>query len=144
MAEIQAPPAPSFLPPAVAEQWRKTWIKEFKQALIDHEGDETEQRAVANRAANRVLHPDYPQTYEEAMALPDWQCLFRGEKNGKLVVILISARSDQTHEDGKLKAKFHFDIPAKAAKRLAQESKNGNGGGEKQPGTGEGEGSAAK
>lgn len=99
MADIKVPEAPAVLPAELQAQWKKTWLKEFKQAQIDKPNDETEQVAIANKLANRILSPDEPESYEEAMALPAWQCLFRGEKNGKLWVTLINAK------------KFSFDIP---------------------------------
>lgn len=118
MADKIAPPeAPELLPPALRERWQQTWIKAFKQAVVDHPGDETTQRAVAARDANRVLSPDEPTTYEEAMALQDWEVLFRGEKNSKFCVVLINSK------------KFYFDIPKSAAKSAAAATtgQNGNG-----------------
>ena len=114
--EIKVPPAPAVLPAKLQEQWKKTWLKEFKQAQIDKPNDETEQVAIANKLANRILSPDEPESYEEAMALPDWQIMHRGEKKGKLWVVLINAK------------KFSFDIPPeKAAKPSVSASSNGSG-----------------
>jgi hypothetical protein len=98
--EIPIPDAPRLLPTQHQVEWKKTWLKEFKQAQVDHDGDESKQRAVATRAANRVLNPDDPTSYEEAEALPDWQVVSRVIKNGKLFVVLINSK------------KFSFEIPA--------------------------------
>lgn len=129
---IQAPAAPENLPEKLKAQWKQNWIKEFKQAVVDHPGDETTQRAVAARAANRMLNPDEPTSYEEAMALEPWQVLFRGDKNGRLCVVLINTK------------KFYFDYPkgaeaqssatsedavkAEEARKAEQAKKAGNNG----------------
>jgi hypothetical protein len=116
---IKAPEAPGLLPANLQERWKQTWIKAFKQALVDHPGDEPTQRAVAARDANRVLSPDEPTTYEEALALQDWEVLFRGEKNGKFCVVLINSK------------KFYFDIPVKAATTAESTDAKKNGAGSK-------------
>ena len=102
--QIQLPAAPEVLPEKEQAVWKQTWLKEFKQAQIDHAGDETAQRTVATRIANRALNPDDPQSFEDAVALPAWQCVSRVEKDGKLSVVLINSK------------KFFFDVP-KAAVR---------------------------
>jgi hypothetical protein len=101
---IPVPAAPEVLPEKDQAQWKQTWVKEFKQAQIDHPGDDTAQRAMATRIANRALNPDEPGSYEQAAALPAWQCVARAERNGKLSVVLINSK------------KFSFNVPAKAAK----------------------------
>lgn len=111
--QIPVPAAPEVLPEQNQAQWKQTWLKEFKQAQLDHSGDETQQRAVATRIANRALNPDDPETYEQAIALPAWQCVSRVEKNGKLFVVVINSK------------KFSFDVPAKAPKSAAaKQAKN--------------------
>lgn len=97
--QITVPAAPEVLPEKEQAHWKQTWLKEFKQAQLDHPGDETQQRAVAARVANRALNPDNPETYEQAIALPAWQCVSRVEKNGRLSVVVINSK------------KFSFDVP---------------------------------
>jgi hypothetical protein len=115
--EITIPDAPALLPAELQQQWKKTWLKEFKQAQIDHPGDEPEQQSTAARMANRLLSPDEPESYEDAIAMPNWQCMQRIEKNGKLWVVTINGK------------KFSFDIPASAKSAAAAKpvtSSNGN------------------
>jgi hypothetical protein len=111
--QIKVPAAPEVLPEKEQAQWKQTWLKEYKQAQLDHPGDETAQRAISTRIANRALNPDDPESYEQAIALPAWQCVSRGEQNGKFFVVLINSK------------KFAFDVPAKVAKAAA--ARNGAG-----------------
>lgn len=98
-------------------QWRSNWQKAFKQAQIDHPGDDITQRAVATREANRVFRVDEPTSYEEAMALEDFKVLDRKPvAGGKLAVVTI---------DGK---KYSFDVPAAAAAAPEAEEKKQSGG----------------
>jgi hypothetical protein len=114
--KVQIPAAPS-LPGFDAERqarWRSDWAKAFKQAQVDHPGDEITQRAVATREANRVLRVEEPSSYEEAIALEDFRVLYRGNApNGKFCVVTI---------DGK---KYYFDVREVRAPETAAEKDGG-------------------
>jgi hypothetical protein len=114
MEKIQAPEAP-ILPGFSDEkraEWQQSWIDAFSQAQVDHPGDETTQRAVATREANRILRVKEPKTYDDAMKLKDWQIVKRVEEGGNLKVVTI---------DGK---KYVFSLPpARAAAAKAPEDK---------------------
>src|SRR6266852_3375972 len=103
-AKINVPEPPNLpgLPESKRRDWRETYAKAFKQALIDHPADEIEQRATAMREANRIFSVDEPANYKDAMALADWQVLYRAERDGHLKVVTIDAK------------KYSFPIPEKA------------------------------
>lgn len=119
IVQIQAPEPPDFpgFPDKRKLEWKQNWLKAFKQAQIDHPGDEITQRAVATREANRVFRVEEPTGYDDAMALEEWQFLLRAEKGGQLKLVTI---------DGK---KYSFPIPAAKAQAQKQQpgSNNGNG-----------------
>jgi hypothetical protein len=117
--KIQIPAAPNIpgFTREMQRKWESDFAKAFKQALVDHPGDEITQRAVATREANRVFRVEAPTSYEEAMAIEDHKVLFRGNSaNGRFCVITI---------DGK---KHYFDAPKEAA---AEPEKKGKGAGTK-------------
>ena len=104
------------LPESKKQEWRDDYARAFKQAQVDHPEDPLEQRATAVREANRIFRVGEVASYEQAMALPDWQVHINGDgtrarfKRGdelKLVTI-----------DGK---KFSFPIPRKASKSATQD-----------------------
>ena len=122
--QIQIPDAPTLLGFSEKRraEWKQSWVDAFTQAQVDHPGDETTQRAVATREANRIFRVKEPKTYEEAMRLEDWQIVKRVEEGANLKVVTI---------DGK---KYLLPIPpARASSNAQQEDKgaaanNGSGG----------------
>ncbi len=122
--KVNVPAAPHFegMPRDFAARWEQIWAKAFKAAEVNHPGDETEQRAVATREANRLFAVDEPENYEQAMAIEGWKVLHRGASGGVLKLVTI---------DGK---KYSFPVPAPESEKKAA------GG----PPAGAGGGSAAK
>jgi len=99
------------LPESKKREWRDSYARAFKQAQIDRPEDPLEQRATATREANRIFRVGEVASYEQAMALPDWQVHINGdgtrarfERNGELRLVTIDGR------------KFAFPIPRKASK----------------------------
>jgi hypothetical protein len=115
--KVQVPAAPSLpgFDSAAQAKWRSEWLKAFKQAQVDHQGDEITQRAVATREANRVFRVEAPASYEEAAAIEDFKVLYRGmAPNGKFCVVTI---------DGK---KHYFEAPAAPAAEAPKEKSVAN------------------
>jgi hypothetical protein len=122
MAEkTNVPSAPHFagMPRDFAGRWEVAYVKAFKQAEVNYPGDETEQRAVATREANRLLAVDEPENYEQAMAIEDWKVLLRQQFGSQLRVVTI---------DGK---KYSFAIPPAPAEK-GKKAAAGEGGKEKE------------
>lgn len=114
MAEkTNVPAVPHFegMPRDFASRWETAFVKALRQAEINHPGDETEQRAVATREANRLFAVEEPETYEQAVALEPWKVLQRRESEGKLKLVTIEGK------------KYSFAIPARkeAAKGTGKE-----------------------
>src|SRR6266404_924705 len=108
MAEkTNVPAAPYFegMPRDFAGRWRQEYVKALKQAEVNYPGDETEQRAVATREANRLLAVDEPESYEEAMAIEEWKCLHRKPFGNELKLVTINGR------------KYSFPIPEEKPKQ---------------------------
>jgi hypothetical protein len=108
MAERPNVPLPQLIgtePKEFIGQWQLAYQKALKQAEVNYPGDETEQRAVASREANRLFAVDEPETYEQAMAIEPWKCLHRQVFGNVLKVVTI---------DGK---KYSFPIPAEPEKK---------------------------
>ncbi len=109
--KINVPAVPELqgLPESKKQEWRDGYARAFKQAQVDHPEDPLEQRATAVREANRIFRVGEVASYEQAMALPDWQVHINGdgtrarfERNGELRLVTI---------DG---GKFSFPIPRKS------------------------------
>ena len=105
--EIAIPAPPAFLPPQVAEQWKQLYLRGYRESqesqpniAPDRLADLTHRHA-GLREANRLTHIEMPQTYEQALALEDWQLLpgSRKVRMGELIGVTI---------DGK---KFSFTVP---------------------------------
>jgi hypothetical protein len=86
------PAAPKFLPAAVQKKWQDAYEKALKQAAIDHPEDESQQRAIATKEANRLLVVPAPESAEDIDALEDWQVLTKGTKNGQTFVVTADGR----------------------------------------------------
>jgi hypothetical protein len=86
------PAAPKFLPAAVQKKWQDAYEKALKQAAIDHPEDESQQRAIATKEANRLLVVPAPESAKDIDALADWQVLTRGTKNGQKFVVTADGR----------------------------------------------------
>src|SRR5712691_12684746 len=115
MAEqTNAPAPPQFpgMPKDFAGRWTVAYARALKQAEVNYPGDETEQRAVATREANRLFAVDEPENYEQAMAIESWKVLHREPFGKELKLVTI---------DGK---KYRFPIPAPEPEK---KSKSGDG-----------------
>ncbi len=99
--KVNVPAAPHFggMPRDFAGRWEQVWAKAFRAAEVNYPGDETEQRAVATREANRLFAVDEPENYEQAMGIENWKVLHRQPSGGVLKLVTI---------DGK---KYSFPIP---------------------------------
>jgi len=120
MAEkSNVPAAPQFpgMPRDFAARWENAYVRAFKQAEVNHPGDDTEQRAVATREANRLFAVYEPESYEEAMAIESWKVLHRDEFGTELRVVTI---------DGK---KYRFPLPARKAEAASKGGAPANGAG---------------
>ena len=110
---VPAPPQFPGMPKDFAGRWTVAYARAFKQAEQNHPGDETEQRAVATREANRLFAVDEPENYEQAMAIESWKVLHREPFGNVLKVVTI---------DGK---KYAFPLPAPAEQEKAKGAKGG-------------------
>ncbi len=104
--EVIIPAAPSALPAGLQKKWAATYNSAFLQCKADDENaSDGDCHQAARREANRLLKVEAPTSHKEAMALPDWHCHHREEKDGVLRVVTI---------DGK---KYSFDVPKSAEKK---------------------------
>jgi len=112
--QTKVPAAPYFpgVPRDFAGRWQQAFARAFKQAEVNHPGDETEQRAVATREANRLFAVDEPENYEQAMAIENWKVLHREPFGQELRLVTI---------DGK---KYRFPLPVPAEEK-AKSAKSG-------------------
>jgi hypothetical protein len=116
MAEkSNVPTAPHFpgMPRDFAGRWEMAYAKAFRQAEVNHPGDETEQRAVASREANRLFAVDEPENYDQAMAIEDWKVLHRQQMGSLLKLVTI---------DGK---KYSFPVPPPVEQEKGKTAKGG-------------------
>jgi hypothetical protein len=113
--KVNVPAAPQFpgVPRDFAGRWETAYARAFKQAEVNHPGDETEQRAVAAREANRLFAVDEPENYEQAMSIEEWKCLHREPFGKELRLVTI---------DGK---KYRFPLPAPAEQEKTKGAKAG-------------------
>ncbi len=104
---IDVPQAPANLPDKVKTKWEAA----YRDAFTEAQRDEPEHSALwagrALRAANKVLHFAEPATYDQAMALEDWQFIHRDvAQDGKsLNVVTIHGQ------------KYSFPVQASKQKR---------------------------
>jgi hypothetical protein len=104
MAEpkLVIPEASKLMPPAMQKKWKATYAEAFEEAKASGQGAESDWHQAARCEANRLLKVPVPKTYEDAMALPDWQCVLRKTEGGVLKLVTIDGR------------KYTFDVPKKA------------------------------
>jgi hypothetical protein len=70
----------SRIPEEVREQWKKAYRAAFDEVLKNRAGDHdprTQHQVARQKANEQVLQARHPQTYDQALALPDWQVLTR-------------------------------------------------------------------
>jgi len=110
--EITTPMPPKRLPAKEQAAWKKKYVEAFRQAQADNPDNEPQQRQYALREANRMLKVPEPDSYADAMALPEHQLAVMQDEKGKSV----PARYEK---EGKLKVvtsdgkKYSFDVPEK-------------------------------
>lgn len=99
--KVDVPEPPALLPPDLREQWKQLYAERYRQVVSDEGLDyrtqvgpehDARRNKLALRAANRLLATSAIVTYEEAKALPDWQVIFREEKDGVLKLMTIDAK----------------------------------------------------
>jgi len=105
MAEITIPAAPALLPPKEAKAWQRAYEEGYKRSQVDNnDAPDSVHRQTALREANRMLRVPEPKSYEEAMALPDWQVVKREVEGAALKLVTSDGR------------KYVFPAPKKAEK----------------------------
>lgn len=78
--ETNIPSAPTYLPKKQAAEWRKRYADALKEAQTDFPDDESQQRIVAMKEANKLLRVPAPASAAEIDKLEDHQVIKRGEK----------------------------------------------------------------
>jgi hypothetical protein len=87
------PPLRRILPDAIQEKWTAAYKKGFSKPPRDHPENESAQRGIATKEANRLLAVPPPQSAKDIDALEDWQVLTRGVKDGKAFAVTMTAGS---------------------------------------------------
>jgi hypothetical protein len=93
-----------IFPTQSRNQWTAAYKKALQQAAAEFPENESAQRGIATKEANRLLAVAPPQSAKDIDALEDWQVLTRGVKDGKAFAVTIDGR------------KYSFPV-AKAAKK---------------------------
>ncbi len=107
------PAAPEILPADLQGEWKKRYAAALEQARADEPEDPPRQRMLARREANRMLRTPKCASAADVKRLPDWQVIFRGERDGHLKAVTI---------DGN---KYSFPVTAgRAAAETKEEKKD--------------------
>jgi hypothetical protein len=80
---VTVPDAPKHLDSKTKKKWQETYAKAHAQAKIDHPDNDSIQRTVANKEANKMLAVPAPQSADDIDALEDWQVLTRETRTAK-------------------------------------------------------------
>jgi hypothetical protein len=121
-AHLAFGPGNSRIPEDVQGEWRRIYRAAFDEAAKNRCGDHdpmTPHQVARCKANEQVLRVRHPRTYEEAMALPEWQLLRRRVRTTVETVFDGATKTNTeviTHElcgitiDGK---RFCFPVPEK-------------------------------
>jgi hypothetical protein len=82
MANISvAPDAPKYLDAKTKKKWQDAWLKAVDQAKRDYPDNESGQRTVATKDANKLLSVPAPESADEIDALETHQVIKRERRN---------------------------------------------------------------
>lgn len=71
------------VPEDVQAKWKKAYAEAYESAGGTEGVDESTAKALGLREANRLIRVKEPKSYEDAVAVPDWQVMKREELSYK-------------------------------------------------------------